>query len=176
MTWLPSIVRIVELQAAWWATVLLARAGHDVVAILPQLAVVLLNGRRHGWWAAALQASIGMLLGLVVDGGLIAIDAIAFPGHDGHLPPPFMLSLWAGFAVVFVGPASSLATKPWLGALLGAVGGTLAYRGGASLGAMQLPSTNSWGMIAMLWAIAMPLLAATGALLHKRSGVGQVDQ
>jgi membrane protein implicated in regulation of membrane protease activity len=53
-----------------------------------------------------------------------------------------------------------LAGRPLLAAALGAVGGPLAYFGGVGLGALAFPGGLAWALalIAVEWAIAMPLL------------------
>jgi tetrahydromethanopterin S-methyltransferase subunit D len=47
-----------------------------------------------------------------------------------------------------------------LGSLFGAVGGSLSYVAGARLGALDLPASASLWVIALLWALALPLLSA----------------
>lgn len=86
------------------------------------------------------------------------------------LPPSWMVALWANFATTLNLSLVSLQTRPGLAALLGLVGGPLAYWGGASLGAMTfvapLPALIT---LAMGWALLTPLLLALAATLARRS-------
>ena len=86
------------------------------------------------------------------------------------LPPAWMLALWANFATTLNLSLAGLQTRPWLAALLGLIGGPLAYWGGASLGAMTfvapLPALTT---LALGWALLTPLLLALAATLARRS-------
>lgn len=86
------------------------------------------------------------------------------------LPPPWMIALWANFATTLNLSLAGLQTRPWLAALLGLVGGPLAYWGGAGLGAMTfvapLPALIA---LALGWALLTPLLLALAATLARRS-------
>lgn len=86
------------------------------------------------------------------------------------LPPSWMVALWANFATTLNLSLVSLQTRPALAALLGLVGGPLAYWGGAGLGAMTfiapLPALIT---LALGWALLTPLLLALAATLARRS-------
>ena len=86
------------------------------------------------------------------------------------LPPPWMIALWANFATTLNLSLAGLQSRPGLAALLGLVGGPLAYWGGASLGAMTfvapLPALIA---LALGWALLTPLLLALAATLARRS-------
>ena len=86
------------------------------------------------------------------------------------LPPPWMVALWANFATTLNLSLAGLQSRPWLTALLGLVGGPLAYWGGAKLGAMTfvapLPALIA---LALGWAVLTPLLLALAATLARRS-------
>jgi hypothetical protein len=159
----PSLLRLAALQAAWWATILLVRARHDVAALVPQAAVVATWALTSApWRAALLQVVISIGVGLASDGVMMATDAIAFSPNLTALMgvPLFMIGLWAGFGVVLTHLPRALGKRTWLWALLGAVGGPLAYRGGAISEAISFPQGNtSLVIVALVWMVAMPILA-----------------
>lgn len=86
------------------------------------------------------------------------------------LPPVWMIALWANFATTLNLSLAGLQSRPGLAALLGLVGGPLAYWGGAGLGAMTfvapLPALIT---LALGWALLTPLLLALAATLARRS-------
>ena len=89
---------------------------------------------------------------------------------DAALPPPWMIALWANFATTLNLSLAGLQNRPGLAALLGLVGGPLAYWGGAGLGAMTfiapLPALIT---LALGWALLTPLLLTLAATLARRS-------
>ena len=67
--------------------------------------------------------------------------------------------LWLNFAAALNGPLAWLRGRDLLGALVGALGGPLAYYAGATLGATEgLPSGSGLLALAVGWAIMVPLL------------------
>ena len=158
-------------QAAWWGTALLARDGHESLAILPVAAFVVLEVARAKRRApVALLAVTAALLGLVVDGALTACGFIHFAFDLAGWPSaPFMVVLWAAFACTLFTSLERLTRAPFVAVAVGAVGGALAYRGAASLGVLSLGSGSelaSLGAIAVAWGLATPALAGlAGALL-----------
>jgi hypothetical protein len=72
---------------------------------------------------------------------------------------PFMLALWAMFAVSLTASAAFLARPPaWRAALFGAVAGPLAYAAGARLSVLSLRDGAAWA-VAVEWLLAVPWLA-----------------
>jgi hypothetical protein len=100
----------------------------------------------------------------------LASASLATTSAGAALPPPWMIALWANFATTLNLSLAGLQTRPWLAALLGLVGGPLAYWGGAGLGAMTfvapLPALIALGLG---WALLTPLLLALAATLTRRS-------
>ena len=105
---------------------------------------------------------IGLLLESVwVGSGLL--DYAAWPWAG---PPAWILALWCAFALVVVPLLGYLHRRPWLAAVLGAVGGPLAYLGAASGWDALRFSEPRWHALLALgagWALAMPALAALAA-------------
>lgn len=154
-----GILSFVGYQAAWWGSALLAQRGRGLEALLAMAAFTAVSlafdARRPRRLALIAGA---MALGVFVDGALRATGVITFPAALDAAPvPAFMVALWAGFAAVL--PIPVLSSRPLLGAVAGAVGGALAYRGGDALGVFTVGAEPlSTASIACAWALSMPLL------------------
>lgn len=151
-------------HVVWLACVLGAARGFGTPAALlcvPLLAVQMVLDRHRisplRWTlpVAALGAGMDSLLGLA---GLIDFHSTPWPSW---MAPPWLLAIW----VVFAGAAPAL--MAWLKgrwlmcAALAAVGGPLAYSGGAALGAATLPTPAlTLAVMGVLWALLLPLLVA----------------
>jgi len=102
------------------------------------------------------------LAGCVLDSTLGALGGFGF---DGWPLPLWLALLWL---VLASGMRHSLAWagRHWqIGALIGALGGPLAYVGGARVTQVALPlGTLETGLLLMpIWALALPLLARIAA-------------
>lgn len=143
-------------------------------------------GAQHGhWWPGAIAlllyaswqwrisrqrtADLGLMLtaitlGCLLDGslqhaGLIEYVA-AWPAT--WLPPAWILALWAAFALTFTQSLKYLQTRLWMAALLGAIGGPLAYLGAARGWQVVTFAQPGWPALLWLaagWGVATPLLA-----------------
>jgi hypothetical protein len=149
-------------QAAWFAAVLGAayeRAWLGLLILLPVLAInlAMASDRRSELklWAVA------GVLGLLFDTALVAAGIFAprrqlFP-HP--ISPPWMIGLWLNFAATLNQSLGWLQARPLLSALFGAVGGPLAYYGGARLGATEaIPGMAGLMILAIGWGVMTPLL------------------
>jgi hypothetical protein len=80
-----------------------------------------------------------------------------------------MVALWANFAATLNVSLGALRARPWLAALLGGLGGPLAYWGGAGLGAMRLVEPlPALLVLAAGWAALTPLLFRLATWLEAR--------
>jgi hypothetical protein len=147
-------------QAAWLVAIRAGAAGRwwpGVVAVAVVIAVHLVWVARHDAWRLLLSVPIGWS----VDAMLGLSGACAWP--EQSLPPPWLTALWPNFAVLLTGCLAWLPRRSlgWA-AILGALGGTLAYVGGAGLGAVTFPHGALAGQaaVAVAWALACPLLVA----------------
>jgi len=116
-------------------------------------------------WRAA--AAMG-LAGAVCDTTLMHLGLISFETSlwPVWLSPAWMISLWACFSVPLITGFGWLAGKPWLAALLGGIGGPVAYAGGAEIGAMSLGDpTTSMIAIGIVWAVVTPVAVEWGQRL-----------
>jgi hypothetical protein len=79
-----------------------------------------------------------------------------------------MVMLWVNQATTLNSCLTWLRGRYLAGALFGAVGGPLAYLGGAKLGAASLPSSSGLVVLGITWAGAFPALLAVAELVRRR--------
>ena len=166
------LVNVLAFQAGWWAVVLSAAQGRAAVGLLV-VGLVLgwhLARVRPGRAEAALIAGAACI-GLVFDSLLLATGWVEFAGGAlfGVLAPLWMVALWANFAATLNVSLRALRARPWLAALLGGLGGPLAYWGGAGPGAMSLVEPlPALLVLAAGWAVLTPLFFRMAAWLEAR--------
>lgn len=165
------VLNAVAYQLVWFATVLGAGRGLWWPGPLAALAFAALHlgvvVRDAGEWRrdlALLAAAVAC--GLVIDGLLSGSGAVVFAAATPALPPGgaplWMLTLWAAFALTLRHSLRAVTARPVLAALLGAVGGPLAYLGAArTTGAVAFPEPSGMtlAMLAGGWCLALGLLA-----------------
>lgn len=95
------------------------------------------------------------LAGWLADSALTAAGLLRF--GDASTAPLWMAGLWVAFAATLGSSLSWLRGRPWIAALFGALGGPLAYGGGARLEALGTTATGL-GAVAVEWALAAPAL------------------
>lgn len=148
------------LQVGWWVCVL----GASLPWLLP---IVPLGLLMHLWRCPDRLGEVRALLcvapaGWLLDSVLGALGAFRF----GQWPLPLWLALL--WLVLASGLRHSLAwaARPyWRAALLGLVGGPLAYLAGARLAGVELPLGPALTalLLAPLWALFMPLVLRMAA-------------
>ncbi len=150
-------------QLGWWSCVLGAARGYFLLgpALVATLLAVQTWGlpdaiRRHTWRNIAILGAAGT----AVDSLNSAFGVLDFHNATlGWLAPLWITALWCHFATVL--PAlAALRSRPWVAGLLGAVGGPLAYAGGARLGAAGLHPEPwiSLLTLAIVWGLAVPTM------------------
>ena len=104
-------------------------------------------------WAVALG-----LESVWVKGGLIVYSA-PWPLPNA---PAWLMGIWLALALTLVPLFGYLHRRPRLAAVLGAVGGPLAYLGAARAHALILPAPAWRALVALAlgWAVAFPLLTS----------------
>lgn len=163
-------------QAGWFACVLGAAWGRpwlgSALGVLPVAAHVALSVRRRDAITLALATAA---LGLAVDASQIALGTLRFDVGTvvARLPPPWLVLVWAQFAMTFHFGLAWLKSHPLRAAVFGALGGPLAFLGGARLGIVTLhpalwPSLLS---LAVTWALAIPAAACLAARQDGREGI-----
>lgn len=154
------IANALWLQAGWWLCVLGARWPGLLLLVVQVMVVhVYLCRDRPGEAWALLRVT---LAGCLVDSLLGALGVFAF---DSRPLPLWLALLWL---VLASGLRHSLAwaDRPfWRGALLGALGGPLAYLAGARLAQVDLPlgTVTSALLLAPIWALLLPSLVRLAA-------------
>ena len=152
-------------QAAWFAAVEGAARGMIwlgpaamVVVIVVHLVIVSERARELRFLL------IVGFLGTIADSGLAAVGALAYPTSQAAwssiVVPPWISALWIGFATLPRFSLAWLAQRPWLAALLGAIGGPLSFLAGVRMGAIAAGPTPmlTWSLLPLEYALATPLL------------------
>lgn len=157
-----KVLNFALFQAAWFACVLGAARGWPWLGPLALLAVVAvglaLSGDRRG--EIQLLASAAAL-GFLFDTGMTAAGIFHPLPHFFPAPwsPPWLIALWPNLAATLNVSLAWLRGRYLLAAVFGAVGGPLAYYGGAKLGAaITLPGPYDLLALSAGWAAATPLL------------------
>lgn len=152
-------------QLGWWACVLAAARGYSLLgpAVVAALLVMqtwgLPNAARRQVWRDVVFLGAA---GTAIDSLQAGLGVLDFRGGSaGWLAPLWITALWCQFATVLP-TFAPLRSRPIVAGLLGAVGGPLAYAGGARLGAAGLHPEPwiSLLIVAAVWAVAFP------AMLH----------
>lgn len=149
------IANVLLYQLGWAACVFGAANGFAPEGAVVAAAIVawhISRASRPG--AEALLAAAAAVLGLVFESLLVAAGWVRV--EDGIY---WLVSLWALFATTLNVSLRALQTRPWIAALVGAIGGPLAYYAGARIGALHfLQPAAMLAALALGWAIAAPLL------------------
>jgi hypothetical protein len=166
-----SVWNFIAFQIGWFSAVLGAGNGMPWLGVAVVPMVLLLNlalstNRKLELGIAAAAAGMGF----AVDTVLVA--AGIFKPVPFLTPPPFsplwMVALWINQAATLNSCMAWLRGRYLAGALFGAVGGPLAYLGGAKLGAASIPSHHGLLVLGIIWAAAFPGLLALNESLRRR--------
>jgi hypothetical protein len=159
---MPLLANIILFQVGWFACVLGAARGLAWAGSLAALAICgvhLALARRPRSEAALLL--IVVAIGFAWDSGIAALGLVHFAdgGPWNNFAPYWMAALWLVFATTLNVSLRWLRGRVGLAAVLGALGGPLAYYAGARLGALEF-SDPAAGLAVQAagWALLMPLL------------------
>lgn len=173
-TWL-MVWNILSLNLAWFACVIAAARGMPElgvasVAVLVAIHVALVPARRRELALIAAMAAFGY----VADSIPTLLGLYAFPesAQLGGPSPLWMVALWCNFATAPSVALYWMANRPALSAVLGALGGPLAYFGGMQFGGMLAPlgTVPMLAAVAVEWAVAMPLIMWAAVRLGRWTG------
>jgi len=159
---MPMLVNFVAFQIGWFACVLGAAHGLPWAGTGVALAIV----AWHLAHAARPRAELALVLiaagiGALWDSGLSALGWIRYP--NGVLiegaAPYWIVAMWMLFATTLNASLGWLKSRMALAVLFGALGGPLAYLGGAKLGALTFAAQDA-ALVALSlgWAVLTPLL------------------
>lgn len=157
------IIVFAGFQAVWFVSVL--GAAKESYWIGPGAVICWLL--MYAWKSGALKREITLAIlagaiGFFIDTALIWLEAIVPKGVSGslRLSPAWMIGLWLNFSTSLNSLLTWLKQRRILSALLGLIGGPVAYYSGASLGAAVIdqPFLENLALIGVGWSISLPLL------------------
>jgi len=161
------LANVIAFQVGWFACVLGAALGWPLIGTAVALAIVAWHVRQ----ARPARAELALILiaaaiGALFDSVLTALRWIVYP--IGTLipgtAPYWIVMLWMLFATTLNVSLSWLKHRLAVAIVFGAIGGPLAYLGGAKLGALELANRPAALLaLALGWAILMPMLLAVAS-------------
>ena len=98
-----------------------------------------------------------IILGFIIDTLFLNFDFVIYKNSINYAPL-WIIAMWAGFSITLIYTLDSLQNKYFMAALLGLVGGPLSYQAGDSIGSITINHNYSYIVLAIAWAIAIPLL------------------
>ncbi len=161
---MANVWNFVQFQLGWFALVLSVAAQAPVYGYATMAVLLVIHIK--------LAARPGELLLLVAAGALgwlwetlvLATGWLAYPGAGDFPAPPWMALLWINFATTLNHSLGWLQGKWWLAAVLGAVGGPLAFMAGGALGAVIFNNTLPvLTLLAAGWLVLTPLVVLAAA-------------
>lgn len=155
---------LVGYQLVWFAIVISASRGRPMWGIAAALVFIALQFHYSTTRKSDARALLAAFLcGFVMDGALAGTGWLHYASPLLSLPAPiWILTLWMAFAMTLNHSMAFLRGKPVLAAVLGGIGGPLAYLGAARGFDAVIFSTPTWQPIIVLvigWAVALVVLA-----------------
>ena len=170
-----KLLNVTIYQVGWFCCVLGTAWGFPIAGALSGLSLaglhLLLSVSRKN---EALLMLAACLLGILVDSVQQALGLFTFT-RDPTWPlwlPLWVFVIWAQFATLFHYGLHWLSGRYLLAAMLGLVGGPLAYWAGIRMGAASFGDNPPLTLVtlAMVWAMVMPLLCRLSDLIDKKEG------
>ena len=149
------IWKVVFFQMAWFGCVFLAADSPWAAAVpMSVWALVALGTSDDRRTDLKLMLSVS-LLGFALDSTLIHLQVLI---TETSFSPPWLTSMWMGFALTVRWAYVALEDKILLLCLLGGGAGALSYRAGASFGGVDLADPAYWSLaiIGVCWAVVFP--------------------
>lgn len=152
----------VVFQCAWFAAVLGAAHRMPLLGTLCVLAAIAwhLAVSERPAQEARLVVAVSVL-GFLIESAIVRQGHVAYPSGQPYagLAPYWIVALWGLLAIALNVTMRWLRGRPWLAAALGAVLGPLSFSSGVRLGGAQLlQPTPALLTLALVWAVALPLL------------------
>lgn len=138
--------------------------GYSIVGSIPMLIWVAawIWYEKENWKSLLSTTVVAGLYGVFVDSLLVLTGVMIFAEHFNFgIPTPFwMVTLWLGFGALVEKSFNRLYNRWVLCALIGIIGGPMAYLGGVEMGAVSLGVSKELFIIwvGLEWLVAMPLL------------------
>ena len=164
------LINLVIYQACWLSCILGGAHGMPWLGVI----VVALAVTFHLFGAMKPVSELLLILsavavGAVWDSLLVGFGWLIYPSGIliEYTAPYWIVALWAGFATTFNVSLAWFKTRLLMSALLGALGGPLAYLAGERLGAVEFSSQIA-AMVALAlgWAVIMPLMMCLARRLN----------
>ena len=170
---------IVGQQVGWFACVLGAARGHPFLGATVGLLIVAVHLRALPDWRQEVRLlALAGVLGLVVESCLQGSGLLTYASPWRAVPwlcPPWIAVLWIQFGTTLRFGFRWLWDRPLLAAMVGAIGGPLAFRAGKALGAVRFAPDRrlSYGALAVVWGLCFPILTVAAARLPVRPGANR---
>jgi hypothetical protein len=164
-----KLANFIGFQIGWFACILAAALGQPVLGVLVALVLLVLHLATQRFRLAELLLLIGIgIFGYSADSMLVLAGVLSFP-ESAILGTPstiWMVCLWMLLAGMLHVNLRWMENRWLVGMILGAIAGPLSYYAGHRLGAVQLtePLWFSGSVIALEWAMAMPMLLWAGRI------------
>jgi hypothetical protein len=165
-----NLLNFVVFQVAWFACVIAGASDRALVGTLVVAGAVGLHLALAP--AARREAALVLIvssLGLFWDSLIVSLGLMSYPSGTiaPGVAPVWIVAMWALFATTLNGSLSWLKGRPLLAALMGGIGGPLAYLAGQRLGGIEIIDPVL-GLVAqgLGWSVLMPLLTMIAARLN----------
>lgn len=163
-------------QLLWWVCVL---SANSPVGGLVLLLVALVSAAQLHWlegWQQVVPTLLAATTGSILDQTMLMAGWIKFhhqlPLAYVAVLPLWMMALWLAFANTLNLSMRWMQQHLFMAAVLGAIFGPVAYLAAEKLGAVQLPySTLSLVLIAIEWAVALPLMLLIRRRFNQHMGI-----
>lgn len=158
---MKNIINFLLFQITWLVCVWSVGGGIPYCGMFFVLGSMIVH---FGWISVQVKDDLGIifkviLLGAIVETASVSLGLTTFKHAPTYLQtyPPYMWGLWANFAMTLYYSMYWLKGKYFLGSILGAVMGPLAYWGAGKLGAIQLHWDTPVKVVGFgaIWALAM---------------------
>jgi hypothetical protein len=167
---MPALLNFIASQIVWLLSLYGAGTGRHWLGSVGFLVFLLAQLRMSA--APVVDAKAALVaagFGLVLDTGYAQAGLLEYaaPLPVSGIAPYWILVMWANFGLTLNSSLAWLERNPWVGAMLGATAGPLAYLAGIELGAARAtaPPPLAYGVLGATWAVALPvLLWAAGRL------------
>jgi hypothetical protein len=154
-------------EAVWFATIYSAGRDRTLPGVLAAVVFACMQLTVSRQRAADFRLiAVAVLVGMVLDGLLAVTGVVEYSSTPPAVPlggaPLWILTLWASFALTLNHSLRWLRGRPLIGAVLGAIGGPMAYLSSSRLsGAVEFaaPEWRALLCLAFGWSLAISLLA-----------------
>lgn len=155
---IKSVANAVMFQAGWWLCIL----GPTEAALIFTVVYVCVHAKwllPSNVWQHIVRI---IVIGCAMD-SFLAFSGVLNFGEQRQVIPLWLVCIWVMFAPCFFLSLRYLSKLPLVAAATGAIGGSLAYFGGAMIhSGVQLgePLLHSVVILAVVWALFFPLVFA----------------